>query len=107
MEALAPRVELGLVVHHVLRVARAGVFPGRGDRVVPIQTHGLDRHFAFLCVWSAQLVCFCFFLGACLPRRAKVAAVTAGALAHVLTWTPGVAAAAAAPDGSSSSRARR
>ena len=55
--------------------------------------------FAFLCVWSAQLVCFCFFLSACF-RDAKVAAV-AGALAYVLTWTPGVAAAAAAPDGSS------
>ena len=55
--------------------------------------------FTFLCVWSAQLVCFCFFLSACF-RDAKVAAV-AGALAYVLTWTPGVAAAAAAPDGSS------
>ena len=55
--------------------------------------------FAFLCVWSAQLVCFCFFLSACF-RDAKVAAA-AGALAYVLTWTPGVAAAAAAPDGSS------
>ena len=55
--------------------------------------------FAFLCVWSAQLVAFCFFLSACF-RDAKVAAV-AGALAYVLTWTPGVAAAAARPEGSS------
>ena len=55
--------------------------------------------FAFLCVWSAQLAAFCFFLSACF-RDAKVAAV-AGALAYVLTWTPGIAAAAARPEGSS------
>ena len=55
--------------------------------------------FAFLCVWSAQLVAFCFFLSACF-HDAKVAAV-GGALAYVLTWTPGIAAVAAQPEGSS------
>ena len=55
--------------------------------------------FIFLAVWSAQLTAFCFFLSACF-RDAKVAAV-AGALFYVLTWTPGIAAAASTPEGSS------
>ena len=55
--------------------------------------------FIFLTVWSAQLTAFCFFLSACF-RDAKVAAV-AGALFYVLTWTPGIAAAASTPEGSS------
>jgi len=72
-------------------VAAAGAFPFRHtDWTVT---------FAFLALWTAQLVAFCFAL---VPLFASNAVAAVGsALVYVLTWIPGVAAVASEPMGSS------
>ena len=71
-------------------VAAAGAFPFRHtDWTVT---------FAFLALWTAQLVAFCFAL---VPLFASSAVAAVGsALVYVLTWIPGVAAVASEPMGS-------
>ena len=56
--------------------------------------------FAFLALWTCQLVAFCFCLTT-LFSSAKVAAI-ASALVYVVTWVPGVSAVAADNMGSDS-----
>ena len=72
-------------------VAAAGAFPFRHtDWTVT---------FAFLALWTAQLVAFCFAL---VPLFTSSAVAAVGsALVYVLTWIPGVAAVASEPMGSS------
>ena len=81
----------GLLVVSAL-VALVGVYP--------FQHTDWTVTFAFLALWTAQLVTFSFTLSAFFSSG-KIAAI-ASALLYVLTWVPGVAAVASAPNGTTS-----